>query len=105
MKRSGLQLGVVKYQRANENPAQTGVSSFGDFAIVEVNGSTYTPTNKVMGETGAGLNVTGVYSSVPVGTTVYKYGSATKYSWGMLQLQWLLLGLRLIKIEIIVLTI
>ena len=82
MKRSGLQLGVVKYQRANENPAQTGVSSFGDFAIVEVNGSTYTPTNKVMGETGAGLNVTGVYSSVPVGTTVYKYGSATKYSWG-----------------------
>lgn len=80
--RSGVHVGVIRYKRANEDPVATGVSSFGDFAIVELNGSVYKGTNKVMGETGAGLNITGVYSSVPVGTTVYKYGDATKYSWG-----------------------
>lgn len=74
---AGRRTGQVVYQRANLSPFENGVDSLGDFAIVELDG-TDTPTNRVYG----GVSITGTYSSVPVGTTIYKYGATTGYSWG-----------------------
>lgn len=74
---AGNRTGQVSYQRANMSSNETGVNSLGDFAIVTLNGND-TPTNRVYG----GVSITGTYSSVPVGTTIYKYGATTGYSWG-----------------------
>ncbi|MBW4081964.1 S1 family peptidase [Paenibacillus sp. S150] len=74
---SGTRTGQVSYQRANRSSGATGVDSLGDFAMVTLSGSD-TPTNKVYGS----VSITGTYSSVPVGTTIYKYGATTGYSWG-----------------------
>lgn len=74
---AGTRTGQVSYQRANRSSGETGVNSLGDFAIVTLNGND-TPTNRVYG----GVSITGTYSSVPVGTTIYKYGATTGYSWG-----------------------
>jgi len=72
--------GQVVFQRANQSPIETGVNSLGDFAIVKLNGID-TPTNRIYG----GVSITGTYSSVPIGTTVYKYGASSGYSWGTVQ--------------------
>ncbi|WP_339253531.1 trypsin-like serine protease [Paenibacillus sp. FSL P2-0136] len=74
---SGTRTGQVSYQRANRTNGATGVDSLGDFAMVKLTGSD-TATNKVYGS----VSITGTYSSVPVGTTIYKYGATTGYSWG-----------------------
>lgn len=70
-------IGQVVYQQANTNTSNTGVNSLGDFAIVKVTSSD-TISNYVQ----PGIRITGTYSSVPVGTTIYKYGTTTGYSWG-----------------------
>lgn len=70
-------IGQVVFQQANTNSSNYGVSSLGDFAIVKITSSD-TITNRVW----EGGQITGTYSSVPVGTTVYKYGSRTGYAWG-----------------------
>lgn len=49
----------------------------GDFAIVTLNNDV-TTTNRVYG----GISITGTYSSLPEGTTIYKYGTVTKLSYG-----------------------
>lgn len=72
--------GQVVYQRANQSPFETGIDAYGDFAIVELNGLD-TPTNRIYG----GVYITGTYSSVPVGTTIYKYGATSGYSWGTVE--------------------
>lgn len=71
------QTGQVVYQRANTSSSATGVGTLGDFAVVKLTGSD-TATNKVYG----GVSITGTYSSVPVGTTIYKYGATSGYSSG-----------------------
>ena len=70
-------IGQVVFQQANTDPSNYGISSLGDFAIVDVTSSD-TITNNVW----EGGEITGTYSSVPVGTTVYKFGSRTGYAWG-----------------------
>lgn len=70
-------IGQVVFQQANMNSGNSGSSSLGDFAIVKIT-SNDTITNKVW----EGGQITGTYSSVPVGTTLYKYGSKTGYAWG-----------------------
>ena len=80
---SGTRIGQVVYQRCNTNPNNTSSSSLGDFSIVTLN-SNGVATNKVKYSTGT-VNITGTYSSVPVGTSIYKYGTNTGYSWGTVQ--------------------
>ena len=75
-----------EYQRANTDPTEYGLSSLGDCAIVNIT-SNDTITNDIVN----GVQITGTYSSVPIGTTVYKYGSTTGYAWGNV----LFVGLRL----------
>lgn len=70
-------IGQVVFQQANTDSNNYGVSSLGDFAIVDITSSD-TITNDVW----QGGQITGTYSSVPVGTTVYKFGSRTGYAWG-----------------------
>lgn len=70
-------IGQVVFQQANTSSTNYGVSSLGDFAIVKITSSD-TITNRVW----EGGQITGTYSSVPVGTTLYKYGYRTGYSWG-----------------------
>ena len=70
-------IGQVVYQQANTNSSNYGVDSLGDFAIVNVTSSD-TISNYVQ----PGVQITGTYSSVPVGTTIYKYVTTTGYSWG-----------------------
>ena len=70
-------IGQVVFQQANTVPNNTGVSSLGDFAIVEITSSD-TLTNDVW----MGGDITGTYSSVPVGTILYKFGASAGYSWG-----------------------
>ncbi|QUI22741.1 trypsin-like serine protease [Vallitalea pronyensis] len=70
-------IGQVVFQQANTDSSNYGVSSLGDFAIVDITSSD-TITNDVW----QGGQITGTYSSVPVGTTVYKFGSRTGYAWG-----------------------
>ena len=74
---AGSRIGQVSYQRANLDSSETGVESLGDFAIVTLN-SDVSITNKIYG----GLNVTGTYSSLPEGTTIYKYGKTSGLSYG-----------------------
>lgn len=62
--------------------AGSGTASLGDFAIVEVTNSSFTPSNKVRGSGGTQLSITGTYSSLPVGAAIYKYGQATGYAYG-----------------------
>lgn len=73
----GTRIGQVSYQRANTSSLETGVDSLGDFAIVSLN-SDVTTTNKIYGA----LNVVGTYSSLPEGTTIYKYGKTSGLSYG-----------------------
>lgn len=74
-------VGQVKYQRCNTLSSEdTSTNSLGDFAIVKLSNS-YTPSNYVRNATST-LSITGTYSTLPVGTTVYKYGASTRYSWG-----------------------
>ena len=70
-------IGQVSYQRANTSSNAQGVETLGDFAIVTLN-SNATPTNRVHG----GINITGTYSSLPEGTTIYKYGKTSGLSYG-----------------------
>jgi len=70
-------IGQVVYQQANTGTLNYGVNSLGDFAIVNISSSD-TISNYVQ----PGVQITGTYSSVPVGTTIYKYGTTTGYSWG-----------------------
>ena len=81
--RTGAAIGQVWYQRCNNDYGNTGTSSYGDFAIVVMN-SNYSPTNKARNQTSL-ISITDVYSFVPVGTTIYKYGSVSGYSWGTVQ--------------------
>lgn len=78
--RSGNLVGSVAYQRCNTTVGDMSVNSLGDFAIITLS-SSFTPTNDVRNATSL-VNITGTYSSLPVGTTIYKYGSTTGYSWG-----------------------
>lgn len=78
--RSGNLVGSVTYQRCNTTVGDMSVNSLGDFAIITLS-SSFTPTNDVRNATSL-VNITSTYSSVPVGTTIYKYGSTTGYSWG-----------------------
>lgn len=77
---SGNRTGQVSYQRANQVTGDMTVDSLGDFAIVTLTESD-TPTNRVYGS----VSITGTYSSVPVGTTIYKYGFKSGYSYGTVQ--------------------
>ena len=79
IKYSGSRIGQVSFQRANTSRlyGQQGVGSLGDFAIVTLN-SNITTSNKIYGN----LEITGTYSSVPQGTTIYKYGTTTGMSYG-----------------------
>lgn len=79
--RNGNLIGSVSYQRCNKKIGDLTVNSLGDFAIITLNNS-YTPTNRVRNATST-VPITGTYSSVPVGTTVYKYGAKTGYAWGI----------------------
>lgn len=72
----GDEVGPVVYQQCNQDSGNYGVDSLGDFAIVQATNDTM--TNYVH----PGLRITGTYSSVPVGTTVYKYGTTTGYTYG-----------------------
>ncbi len=78
---SSTVVGNVVFQRANQSeiPGEP-ILGLGDYAIVQLN-SNFTGTNKVRNATTL-LNIKGVYSSVPVGTTIYKYGATTGYSSG-----------------------
>ena len=78
--RSGSLLGTVKVQRCNSTIGNTGASAYGDYAIVQTN-SSFTINNKVRNSTST-VSITGTYSAVPVGTTIYKYGATTGYAWG-----------------------
>ena len=78
--RNGTLVGSVVYQRCNTTLGNTGTSSLGDFAIIQLN-SAFAATNMVR-TASSSVQITGVYSSLPVGTTIYKYGSETGYSWG-----------------------
>ena len=73
-------IGQVVFQRANTAILDTSANSLGDFSFVSLN-SNATTTNIVRKGTST-VPITGTYSSVPVGTTIYKYGTTTKYSWG-----------------------
>ena len=70
-------IGQVVFQRANTDQYNYGLSSLGDFAIVSITSSD-TMTNDVW----VGGDIIGTYSSVPVGTIVYKFGYAAGYAWG-----------------------
>lgn len=72
-------IGQVAYQQANTDSSNYGVTALGDFAIVPLDSDI--ATNWVH----PGVQITGTYSSVPVGTTVYKYGTTTGYSWGTVE--------------------
>ena len=74
---NAYRIGHVVYAQANTDPQNNGTTRLGDFAIVEIT-STDTPTNLV----NIGGPITGTYSSLPVGTSVYKFGSRTGYAWG-----------------------
>ena len=71
------QIGEVSYQRANISETAQWGDTLGDFAIVTLNNDV-TTTNRVYG----GISITGTYSSLPEGTTIYKYGSVTGLSYG-----------------------
>ncbi len=74
---SNSEIGEVSYQRANTSSLETGVNSLGDFAIVTLNNDV-TITNDMIG----GREIIGTYSSIPEGTTIYKYGQSTGLSYG-----------------------
>ena len=63
------------FHRANqaEAAAAQGVNSLGDFSIIKLTNSAYTTSNKISNN----LSITGTYSSLPVGTKIYKYGITT----------------------------
>ncbi len=77
---NGSAIGTVEYQRLNKNPNGSGTEIMGDFSIVLLN-SSQTITNTVMGTDGI-KQITGTYSSLPEGTTIYKYGATTGYGYG-----------------------
>lgn len=73
----GSRIGQVSYQRANTSPMEHGVNALGDFAIVTLDDDV-TTTSRIHG----GVIISGTYSSLPQGATVYKYGQKTGYSYG-----------------------
>lgn len=72
-------IGRVAYQQANTDQDDFGSTASGDFAIVPLDSDT--TTNYVL----PGVQITDTNHSVPVGTTVYKYGAITGYSWGTVE--------------------
>ncbi len=74
---SGQRLGQIVYARANTSPAEHGIYSLGDFSIAKVTNNTLRTTDKV-----SVYRVTGTYSSLPVGTKIYKYGRTTGLTYG-----------------------
>jgi hypothetical protein len=74
-KSTSNRLGQVVFHRANqaEAAAAQGVNSLGDFSIIKLTNSAYTTSNKISNN----LSITGTYSSLPVGTKIYKYGVKT----------------------------
>lgn len=74
---SGTQIGQISYQRSNTNHYETGIESYGDFSIITLNGNVGISNTLING-----INITGTYSSLPVGTYIYKYGSKTGLSYG-----------------------
>ncbi len=81
--RSNMEVGTVVFARANVIEGDMTINSLGDFSIVRLNTSNFTRNNRVRNATST-VPITGVTSSYPEGTTVYKYGSATGYSWGQI---------------------
>ena len=79
--RSGNYIGQVSFQRCNTQASNTGITSYGDFAIITMSGN-YVGTNKVISSLGGTLSITGTMSTVPEGAAIFKYGYATGYSWG-----------------------
>ncbi|MDR1117156.1 MAG: S1 family peptidase [Oscillospiraceae bacterium] len=79
--RGTVEIGKVVKQRFAKSTSLTSIETLGDFGIVEITNSSYSPTNKVRDATST-VAITGYYSSLPVGTAVYKYGSTTGYSYG-----------------------
>ncbi|MCI8625909.1 MAG: S1 family peptidase [Lachnospiraceae bacterium] len=78
---SGPQIGEIAYVRCNPyGTVNPGKNALGDFSIVLLN-QYYAPTNKMKAENSV-VSATGTYSSVPVGTSIYKYGAKTGYSYG-----------------------
>ena len=79
--KSGSRIGYVSYLRANtDTMLSSGTSMMGDFAIVSLTG-TSTRTNKVRNASST-VSISDVYSSLPQGTTIYRYGNRTGYSSG-----------------------
>ena len=70
-------IGRFSYHRCNSSENATGVDTLGDFAIISLNDNA-TTTNRIYGD----VCVTGTFSSIPEGTTIYKYGTATQLSYG-----------------------
>lgn len=83
--RTGSLIGSVTLQRCNTVASNTSISSYGDFAVIALN-SNFIGTNQVLSSLGTVIPITGTFSSVPVGTTIFKYGYATGHSWGIVSM-------------------
>lgn len=74
--RSGNNLvGTVEYRQCNNSLNGTVE---GDFSIVKLAGA-YAATNKIRNAT-SWIDISRIYSSVPVGTVIFKYGATTGYT-------------------------
>ena len=80
-------IGQVSYQRANIFEEADWIDTLGDFAIITLDcnydgneSNNVTTTNRIYG----GINISGIYSSLPEGTTIYKYGAETGLSYGII---------------------
>ena len=83
--RSGSLIGSVTMQRCNTVANNTSISAYGDFAVIALN-SNYNGTNTIQSSSGTVVSITGTFSSVPVGTTIFKYGYSTGHSWGIVSM-------------------
>lgn len=78
--------GQVAFQQANEDISNYTASSYGDFGFVRITNAAFSKTNRVWNSTHTGgYPIVGTYSSVPVGTAIYKQGAGSNYSWGFVQ--------------------
>lgn len=74
----GTRIGQVSFARANTDPSKAeSVDAYGDFAIVTLNDDVETTTDLFNYVT-----ISGTYSYVPEGATIYKYGNETGLSYG-----------------------
>lgn len=70
---NGVNIGTVAYQRANADEVDPEyLDTLGDFAIVALNSNVTSASNNVLNQ----YPLTGMYSSLPEGTAIYKYGQA-----------------------------